>query len=65
MSILSVPYDEEAAKRVYAREYAQEQVEDDRMERAKEMLLDGEPLEKIVRYTKLSLEIIEKIKHSM
>ena len=30
---------------------------------AKEMLLDGEPIEKIVKYTRLSIEDIQNLQH--
>jgi len=60
VSILAT-YDEEVAKRVYGEEL----LEVDRTERAKEMLIDGESLEKIVKYTKLSMEVIKKIQSSM
>jgi len=42
-----------------------EQLELERIELAKEMLFDGEPLEKIVKYTKLPLETINKIRQSI
>jgi predicted transposase/invertase (TIGR01784 family) len=57
MSILFTEYDEEVAKRVYA----EERVEDERIELAKEMLMDNEPIEKIARYTKLPIEVIHDL----
>jgi len=45
VSILATEYDVEIAKRVYA----EEQVEDRLIEQAKEMLADGEPIEKIIK----------------
>lgn len=50
VSILEMEYDVEAAKRVYA----EEKVEDI----AKEMIADGEPIEKIAKWTKLSVDTI-------
>ena len=46
-------YDVEIAKRVYA----EEQVE----EIAKEMLADGEPIDKIAKWTKLSIDVIKSL----
>ncbi len=40
----------------------EEGVKDGKIEIAKEMLLNNEPLEKIIRFTKLTIEDIEKIK---
>jgi predicted transposase YdaD len=39
--------------------------EENRMETAIEMLKDGEPLEKIEKYSKLSREQIEKLREKM
>ena len=60
VSILAT-YDEEIAKKVYARE----QVEDREMEFAKEMILEGEPIEKILRLTKLPLETVTEIQRQL
>ena len=49
MSILAVEYNEEIAKRVYAKEI----LEDRFIEQAKEMISDGEPVEKIVLFKEL------------
>jgi len=46
-------YDVEVAKRIYA----EEQME----ELAKEMLVDGESIEKIIKWTKLSRETINEL----
>ena len=56
MSILST-YDPEIAKQVYA----DERVEDI----AKEMLRDGDSVEKVTRITKLSLETIRELQHNL
>ena len=53
MSILATEYDLEIAKRVYA----EEQME----ELAKAMLADGEPIEKIMRWTKLPYDTIVRL----
>jgi len=53
VSILEMEYDVEIAKRVYA----EEQVE----EIAKEMLADGEPIDKIAKWTKLSIDVIKSL----
>ena len=53
MNILAMEYDVEVAKRIYA----EEQME----ELAKEMLVDGESIEKIIKWTKLSRETINEL----
>ena len=58
MSILTMEYDVEIAKRVYA----DERVEDERIEIARSMIKNGEPVEKIIMYTKLTHEEIEKLR---
>ena len=58
VSILTVEFDLDTAKRVYA----EEQIEDKLIEIAKNMIADGEPNEKIVRYTRLTLEEIEGLR---
>ena len=55
VSILAAEYDVEVAKRVSADERAEEI--------AKEMLQDGESIEKIIRYTKLSTEVITQLRN--
>ena len=56
MSILSMEYDMEVAKRVYAEEY----VEDKMIELAKKMLDDGESIKKVMKWTKLSQDAISE-----
>ena len=53
MSILSMEYDQDAAIRV--------RVEEEREDIAREMLADGEPIEKIIKWTKLSLDAIKNL----
>jgi len=55
VSILTAEYDVEIAKRVYGDERA----EDKAIEIAKNMIADGEPVEKIMRYTGLNREDVE------
>ena len=55
VSILTAEYDVEIAKRVYGDERA----EDKAIEIAKNMIADGEPIEKIMRYTGLIREDVE------
>ena len=57
MSILSAEFDINVAKR----EWTEEGREDKALEIAKEMLIDGEPIEKIARWTKLSLDDISQL----
>jgi len=57
VSILTTEYDVEIAKRVYGEEL----LEDRNIELAREMLTDGEAIEKIIKWTKLSREIIESL----
>jgi len=58
VSILSTEFDLEAAMRVHG----DERVEERNEEIAKNMIEDGEPTEKIIRYTGLSREEIEKLR---
>jgi len=58
MSILETPYDEAAAKRVYA----EEMIEDREIEMATEMLADGVSIDKIIKWTRLPLEEINKLR---
>ncbi|GAA5252024.1 hypothetical protein KNCP2_03120 [Candidatus Rickettsia kedanie] len=37
-------------------------IEQEKIETAKEMLIENEPIEKIARYTKLTIEEIQKLK---
>ena len=57
MSILSAEYDVEVAKRVYG----DERVEDRNVEIARNMVADGEPVEKIIRYTGLTRDELESL----
>ena len=57
MSILSAEYDVEVAKRVYG----DERVEDRNVEIARNMVADGEPVEKIIRYTGLTRDEVENL----
>ena len=50
MSVLTKEYDAEAAKRVYGEELMEEL--------AREMLADGEPVEKIMKWTRLSSDTV-------
>lgn len=58
--ILSV-YDPEVAKRVYGEEL----LEDRNTELARELLLEGDPIEKIVRLSKLPMETIKKLQDQL
>jgi hypothetical protein len=53
--------EEKAEARGEARGKAEENIRV-KIEIAKEMLLDGEPMEKIIRFTKLTKEEIERLK---
>ena len=57
VSILTAEYDVEIAKRVYGDERA----EDERVKIARNMISDGEPIEKIMRYTGLTREEVESL----
>ena len=61
VSILFTEYDEGVAKQVYAEDYAEDRIEEKMIKLALQMLQDGEPIEKIVKYTELSKEEILKI----
>ena len=50
-------YDEEEIMR----SYVESERHDERIETAKEMLLNNEPLEKIIKYSRLSKETILKL----
>ena len=60
MSVLTAEFDLEIGKRVYA----DEKVEDERIEIARTMVEDGESNEKIVRYTRLTIEEIERLRNN-
>ena len=57
MSILSTEYNEEIARRVYGEELLEDI--------AIEMLQEGESIEKIMKYTKLSMEVIEQLRQQL
>ena len=57
VSILTMEYDVEIAKRVYGEEL----LEDYNIELARKMLADGESIEKVIKWTNLSREIIESL----
>ena len=63
MSILSAEFDIDVAKRVWSDEGREEGREEgkekERIEIAKNMIADGEPNEKIIRYTGLTREEVE------
>jgi len=60
VSILTAEYDVEVAKRVYG----DERVEDRNIEIAWNMIADGEPTERIMRYTGLAREEVENLRIS-
>jgi len=57
MSLLAAEFDLDAAKRVWS----EEQREEERAEIAREMIADGEPIEKVVKWTKLSHDFIKSL----
>jgi len=61
-------YNEELAKRVYAEEYAEEyaetQIKERNIELAIKMLNKDEPIEKIIEYTELPLDVIKSLQLS-
>ena len=54
--------DEEGMKKMCW--FTEEIIEDERIETAKLMLADGEPIEKIVRYTRLTIEQVQELAKS-
>ncbi|MCL2456539.1 MAG: hypothetical protein FWD19_03205 [Defluviitaleaceae bacterium] len=60
MSILSI-YDPEVAKRVYVEEL----LEDKNLEIAKGLILDSDPIEKIIRISKLPIETIKELQNNL
>ena len=64
VSILTMEYNEELAKRVYAEEYAEAQINERNIELAIKMLLKSEPIEKIIEYTELPLDVIKSLQLS-
>jgi len=57
VSILTAEFDLDVAKRVWR----DEAFEDRNIELAKEMLADGEPIEKIIKWTKLPVDVIKSL----
>ena len=57
VDIMMLLYDEEEIMR----SYVESERHDERIETAKEMLLNNEPLEKIIKYSRLSKETILKL----
>lgn len=64
VDIMMVLYDEEEAMRTYVESERYNAQNDVRIEMALDMLRDGEPIEKIIRYCKLSKEKILELQHS-
>jgi len=64
VSLLST-YDPEVARRVLEKEVREDVREDMRIEIAKEMLADGDPIEKIIKLSKLSREFIENLQNDL
>jgi len=69
VSILATEYNHETAKRIYARDYAlsyaQEKVGEELAESARQMLHDGMSIDLVAKYSRLPLDIIEKIQQSI
>lgn len=59
-----VLYDEEEAIWTYVESERYDAQNDLRIEMALDMLRDGEPIEKIIRYCKLSKEKVLELQHS-
>ena len=64
VDIMMVLYDEEEAMRTYVESERDDAQNNLRIEMALDMLRDGEPIEKIIRYCKLSKEKILELQHS-
>lgn len=64
VDIMMVLYDEEEAMRTYVESERHDAQNDLRIEMALDMLRDGEPIEKIIRYCKLSKEKVLELQHS-
>lgn len=64
VDIMMVLYDEEEAMRTYVESERYDAQNDLRIEMALDMLRDGEPIEKIIRYCKLSKEKVLELQHS-
>ena len=64
VDIMMVLYDEEEAMRTYVESERYNAQNDARIEMALDMLRDGEPIEKIIRYCKLSKEKVLELQHS-
>ena len=63
VDIMMVLYDEEEAMRTYVESERHDAQNDLRIEMALDMLRDGEPIEKIIRYCKLSKEKVLELQH--
>ncbi|MCM1246302.1 MAG: hypothetical protein NC293_11740 [Roseburia sp.] len=64
VDIMMVLYDEEEAMRTYVESERYDAQNDLRIEMALDMLRNGEPIEKIIRYCKLSKEKVLELQHS-
>ena len=64
VDIMMVLYDEEEAMRTYVESERYNAQNDARIEMAIDMLQDGEPVEKIVKYYKLSKEKVLELQNS-
>ena len=64
VDIMMVLYDEEEAMKTYVESERYNAQNDARIEMALDMLRDGEPIEKIIRYCKLSKEKVLELQHS-
>ncbi|MCX4328141.1 MAG: hypothetical protein OSJ45_12730 [Lachnospiraceae bacterium] len=64
VDIMMVLYDEDEAMRTYVESERHDAQNDLKIEMALDMLRDGEPIEKIIRYCKLSKEKILELQHS-
>lgn len=63
VDIMMALYDEEEAMRTYVESERYDAQNNARIEMALDMLRDGEPIEKIVRYCKLSKEKVLELQH--
>ena len=64
VDIMMVLYDEEEAMRIYVESERYDAQNDARIEMALDMLRDGEPIEKIIKYCKLPKEKVLELQHS-
>ena len=65
MNLLGTEYNAETHRRIFARDYAKEKVEERDIEYATEMLREGDSIDKIARLTKLPIETIEKLRKTV